>query len=76
MKYDSDEYRELMEQRFAAGKLIDPATAEVACWKDNFFDPYCDGLESPDGEVCYDRLLFVRAPGAGVYRRSAQGRTG
>lgn len=64
MKYDSDEYRKLMEQRLAAGKLIDPATAEVACWHVNYFDPYRDGLELSDELVCYGRQFFVSAPGS------------
>ena len=67
MTYDSDEYRKLMEQRFAAGELINPATAEVARWHANYFDPYGDGLELPDEAVCYGRQLFVRTPGSDSY---------
>ncbi|HXB76035.1 MAG TPA: hypothetical protein VNX23_01270 [Bradyrhizobium sp.] len=62
MTYDSDEYRKLMEQRFAAGELINPATAEVARWHANYFDPYGDGLELSDEAVCHGRQLFVRPP--------------
>jgi hypothetical protein len=29
MKYNSDEYRSFEQERRAAGKLIDPATAEM-----------------------------------------------
>jgi hypothetical protein len=32
MKYDSDEYRALMEKRKAAGRLIDPQTCEMTWW--------------------------------------------
>jgi hypothetical protein len=64
MKDDSDEYRKLTEQRYSAGKLINPTTAEVARWYANYFDPYNDGLELSDEADLYERLLFVSAPGS------------
>jgi hypothetical protein len=64
MKYDSDEYRALMEKRKAAGRLIDPQTCEMAWWYAQTLDPYGDGLELAPEEYQVGREYFVRAPGS------------
>jgi hypothetical protein len=38
------EYGRRMEERRAAGLLIDPSTAEIECWHAQLEDPYDDGL--------------------------------
>jgi hypothetical protein len=58
------EYNRRMEERRAAGLLIDPSTAEVACWHANYFDPYGDGLALSDELVCHRRQFYVSAPGS------------
>jgi hypothetical protein len=58
------EYNRRMEERRAAGLLIEPSTAEVACWHANYFDPYGDGLALSGEAYCYGRQFFVSAPGS------------
>jgi hypothetical protein len=62
MTFDDNEHRELMTVRIAAGKLIDPETAEIsyAC----MFDPYADDLDIPEELQIVGREHYVRAPGA------------
>jgi hypothetical protein len=64
MKYDSDEYRKLMQERIAAGKLIDPKTAEMTWWYGNIpNDVYNDGIEgAKETEHNIGRIYAVRAP--------------
>ena len=40
MKYDSEQYRKFKQERTAAGKLIDPATAEMTWHYAQVQDPY------------------------------------
>jgi hypothetical protein len=65
MKKDSDEYRKLMEERKAAGRLIDPATAKLSWWFVKTLDEYGDGLEMEEYNMC--RGYFVRAPDRDIW---------
>jgi hypothetical protein len=62
MKRDSDEYRKLMDERIAAGKLIDPATCKMHWHYAQTLDPYGDGLELAPEEDQVGREYFVCAP--------------
>jgi hypothetical protein len=62
MKYDSDEYRKLEEERLAAGRAINPATAVLATWCVGTMDPYGDGFELSPDQVNISREIFVRDP--------------
>jgi hypothetical protein len=62
MKYDSDEYRALMEKRKAAGRLIDPQTCEMTWWYAQTLDYYGDFEPDPETNQV-GREYFVRMPG-------------
>jgi hypothetical protein len=56
------EFERRMEERRAAGKLIDPATARVWWQHAMLMDPYGDGLEIGEEYRCIGRVWFARAP--------------
>jgi hypothetical protein len=64
MKYDSDEYRSFEQELLAAGKLIDPATAEMTWGWASIVDPYgvLDREEKHHDSI--GRVFFLRAPGS------------
>jgi hypothetical protein len=67
MKYTSQQYREFEQERVAAGKLIDPATAEMRWGWAQVLDPYgILGDLSPE-EKCIGRVYFVRAPNSDIW---------
>jgi hypothetical protein len=62
------EYDRRMEERRAAGLLIDPTTAEVLCVYAETLDPYGDGLPLlPPEEGSSNREYFARAPGSDIW---------
>jgi hypothetical protein len=64
---DVGEYRRLMAMRVAAGKQIDPETAEI-CWRHAcMFDPYGDDPNLPEELQIVGREYFVRGPGAEIW---------
>jgi hypothetical protein len=63
MKSDDNEHQKLMAMRIAAGRLIDPETAEITWRYACMFDPYSDGLDIPEELQVVGREEFVRAPG-------------
>lgn len=67
MKYDSEEYREFEQEVRDAGKLIDPATAEMMWQWRQVLDPYGVGLDIPEEGNCVGREYFVRAPNSDIW---------
>jgi len=68
MKYNSDEYRSFEQERRAAGKLIDPATAEMTWGWAQVLDPYgVLGGDLPEEAHCVGRAYFVRGPNSGIW---------
>jgi hypothetical protein len=63
----SAEYDRRMEERRAAGLLIDPSTAEIFWNWANFFDVYGDGLPLLPQESSINREYFARAPGSNIW---------
>ena len=61
------EYNKRMEERRAAGLLIDPSTAETFWISENFFDVYSDGLPLFPQEILISRKSFARAPGSDIW---------
>jgi hypothetical protein len=61
------EYARRMEERRAAGKLIDPATARVWCHGVLMLDPYGDGLNIEPEDRCVGRVCFARAPDSDIW---------
>lgn len=51
----------LHQERLAAGRLIDPATAEIMWWWAETLDPYGDGGLPPEAQ-CVGREWFARSP--------------
>jgi hypothetical protein len=64
MTFDDKEHRELMATRVAAGKLIDPETAEITWRYACMFDPYADDLDIPEELQIVGREHYVRTPRA------------
>jgi len=64
MKFNDNEHRALVAMRIAAGKLIDPQTAEITWRYACMFDPYNDGLDVPEELQQVGREEFVRTLGA------------
>ena len=64
MKYNDAEHKKLMDERRAAGKLIDPATAVITWHWAQVLDPYGDGLEIPEEGDCVGRF---RAPDSDIW---------
>jgi hypothetical protein len=56
-----------MDERRAAGKLIDPATAEIEWRYAQTLDPYGDGLELTPEEQQVGREYFARDPGSDIW---------
>jgi hypothetical protein len=67
MKYNSEEYRKFEQERKAAGKLIDPATAEMTVDWAQVLDPYGVLDDLPDEANCVGRAYFVRAPNSDIW---------
>jgi hypothetical protein len=67
IEYTSAEYKRRMEERRAAGLLIDPSTAEIDWTYAQIFDPYGDGLPLLPEEVQGGRAYFARAPGSDIW---------
>jgi hypothetical protein len=64
------EWDRRMEERRAAGLLIDPSTAEIARrWGVATFDPYNDGVPLFPQEEQVGRGYFVRAPDSDIWVR-------
>jgi hypothetical protein len=62
------EYRRRMEERRAAGLLIDPTTAEIDWSYVEGLDPYGDGLPLlPHEEELIGREIFASAPGSDIW---------
>ena len=61
------EYDRRMEERRAAGLLIDPSTAEIYWEYAYFFDVYGDGLPLLPLEEQVGRAYFARAPGSDIW---------
>jgi len=61
------EYDRRMEERRAAGLLIDPSTAEIECGYAETFDPYGDGLPLLPRVEQVGREYFVRAPDSDIW---------
>jgi hypothetical protein len=60
-----EEHRKFKEERIAAGKLIDPKTADLSCGWGQILDPY--GLfDLYEEERCTARVYFLRAPGSHI----------
>jgi hypothetical protein len=66
-EYTNAEYKRRMEERRAAGLLIDPSTAEIRWWYGQILDPYGDGLPLLPEEKQVGREYFVRAPGSDIW---------
>jgi hypothetical protein len=56
-----------MEERRAAGLLIDPSTAEIDWNYAQLSDPYGDGLPLLPEEEQVGRAYFARAPGSDIW---------
>jgi hypothetical protein len=67
MELEDNERQKLMAMRIAAGKLIDPETAEIVWRHACMFDPYGDDPNLPEELQVVGRELFVRVPGAEVW---------
>ena len=67
IEYTSAEYKRRMEERRAAGLLIDPSTAEIDWTYAQTLDPYGDGLPLLPEEQQVGREYFARAPGADIW---------
>jgi hypothetical protein len=52
----------LHQERLAAGRLIEPATAEITWWWGQTMDPYGDGCLPAELEQT-GRVYFARSPG-------------
>ena len=66
MKYSDQAYNNRMDERRAAGILIDPAMAGIEwCWGLTL-DPYHDGFEMPPECRQIGRVYFARAPGSDI----------
>jgi hypothetical protein len=61
------EYNRRIEERRAAGLLIDPSTAEIEWWYAQTDDPYNDGLPLLPQEEQVGREYFARAPGSDIW---------
>ena len=61
------EYDRRMEERRAAGLLIDPTTAEIKWWYAQTLDPYGDGLPLLPQEKQVGREYFARAPDSDIW---------
>ena len=61
------EYERRMEERRAAGLLLDPSTAEIEWWYIQTLDPYGDGLSLLPPEEQVGRGYFARAPGSDIH---------
>jgi hypothetical protein len=61
------EYDRRMEERRAAGLLIDPSTAEIEWWYAQTGDPYNDGLPLLPQAEQIGREYFARAPGSDIW---------
>jgi len=61
------EYERRMEERRAAGLLLDPSTAEIKWWYIQILDPYDDGLPLLPLEEQVGRGYFARAPGSDIH---------
>jgi hypothetical protein len=64
MKFGDNEHQKLMAMRIAAGKLIDPQTAEITWRHACMFDPYGDDPNLPEELQVVGREYYVRAAGA------------
>jgi hypothetical protein len=62
----SQEQQEFLSIRREAGLKIDPATAELRCWRVQILDPYGIRDLSPE-EECVGPVLFARAPGGDIW---------
>jgi hypothetical protein len=61
------EYNRRMEERRAAGLLLDPSTAEIDWNYAQTLDPYGDGLPLLPQEEQIGREYFARAPGSDIW---------
>jgi hypothetical protein len=61
------EYERRMEERRAAGLLLDPSTAEIDWNYAQTLDPYGDGLPLLPQEEQIGREYFARAPGSDIW---------
>jgi hypothetical protein len=61
------EYDRRMEERRAAGLLIDPSTAEIDWNYAPSLDPYCDGIPLLPQHELVGREYFVRAPDSDIW---------
>jgi hypothetical protein len=62
-----EEYLKFKEERVAAGKLIDPKTADFFwCWA-QVADPYGVHEDFPKELDCIGREYFLRAPGSDIW---------
>ena len=61
------EYDRRMEERRAAGLLVDPSTAEITWFGAELEDPYDDGLPFLPQGSSIGRTYFARAPDSGIW---------
>jgi hypothetical protein len=61
------EYKRRMEERRAAGLLLDPSAAEIDWNYAQTLDPYGDGLPLLSQEEQVGREYFARAPGSDIW---------
>jgi hypothetical protein len=66
-EYTNAEYKRRMEERRAAGLLIDPSTAEIHWHYTQILDPYGDGLPLLPEEEQVGRDYFARAPDSDIW---------
>jgi hypothetical protein len=67
---NGEEYRRFKEERIAAGKLIDPKTADFGWEWGQILDPYGVLNEVPEEADCIGRVYFLRAPGSDTWVNS------
>ena len=67
MKYDSEEYRKFRQEVRDAGKLIDPAAADMMFHSVSILDPYGVLDPDPEREDCIGREYFVWAPNSDIW---------
>jgi hypothetical protein len=67
MKLNSEEFRAFENEIIEAGKLIDPATAEIHYQKGDRFNAY-GVIDDQDPEISdYSHLFFLHAPGSEIW---------
>jgi hypothetical protein len=70
MRYNSEKYRKFQGERIAAGKLIDPKTADFM-WKwAEILNPYGVLSDLSEEERCVGRVHFLRSPAGDIWVNS------